>query len=452
MLYQMLTGNVPRGMFTMPSVMMPGTDPRFDAIIAKAMKYDRDERYPSSAELRRDLDVILTTPMVQAGGQASAAIPMQAVAQKPGPKQPSAPSPNPKSPIRNPKSKQPLFIGIGAAAIAVIAFFVFGGSDKTKDSNPREASGVRAASDNATSLSQGQPLTSKDKPTPAPTKSPGSPKSTTPAKAVPPLLQGSATALQDAATKDNFPVGKWVHWFSKESELPIGFHSSYPEATFDKGWFRSSARKQVDLPFRSPVSNLAIRVHLVRKTPAGDESSAGSFGIALRTGNARYQLKPLDNTFICLRYNDDTPSKPREEKQLFRVPAQLPITLNKDTAVLFAVVGNRLVARADRDFFHTVIDDVISSGGAYISGMDDFGDIEVLNLEGLSETDALKLLDLTLDGKNLRDRTLAQSNAGLKPNTTFPPGQWVKVFTKSEDLPDHLRKTTSGASGLKDRV
>ena len=37
MLYQMLTGNIPRGMFTMPSVMLPGTDPRFDSIIAKAM-------------------------------------------------------------------------------------------------------------------------------------------------------------------------------------------------------------------------------------------------------------------------------------------------------------------------------------------------------------------------------------------------------------------------------
>ena len=58
-LYQMLTGEVPRGLWKMPSV-KAGVDARFDAIIDRAMQPDRAARYQSSAELRRDLEKIQT--------------------------------------------------------------------------------------------------------------------------------------------------------------------------------------------------------------------------------------------------------------------------------------------------------------------------------------------------------------------------------------------------------
>ena len=76
MLYHMLTGEVPRGAFDLPSRRI-GTDPRFDAIILKAMKMDRAERYQSSSAIRQDLDAILTLPLAQADGASSAAIPQQ---------------------------------------------------------------------------------------------------------------------------------------------------------------------------------------------------------------------------------------------------------------------------------------------------------------------------------------------------------------------------------------
>jgi serine/threonine protein kinase len=63
MLYQMLTGELPRGMFKMPSVRGGGEiDPRIDAIIAKAMQPERDARYQSSTQIRKDLDAIRATP------------------------------------------------------------------------------------------------------------------------------------------------------------------------------------------------------------------------------------------------------------------------------------------------------------------------------------------------------------------------------------------------------
>jgi serine/threonine protein kinase len=76
MLYQMLTGKIPHGMFQMPSTQVPGLDPRYDAIVSKAMMEDREERYPQISEMRVELDSILTQPVVKA----EPARPEQAVA------------------------------------------------------------------------------------------------------------------------------------------------------------------------------------------------------------------------------------------------------------------------------------------------------------------------------------------------------------------------------------
>jgi Protein kinase domain len=54
-LYEMLTGDVPRGMFKLPSEKVPGLNARFDAIICRAMEEDREERYQSVKELRAEL-------------------------------------------------------------------------------------------------------------------------------------------------------------------------------------------------------------------------------------------------------------------------------------------------------------------------------------------------------------------------------------------------------------
>ncbi|MBL9137056.1 MAG: protein kinase [Verrucomicrobiales bacterium] len=64
-LYQMLTGEVPRGLWEMPSVRV-GTDSRFDAIIERAMQPKPEARYQSSAEMRLDLERIRTHPAVAA--------------------------------------------------------------------------------------------------------------------------------------------------------------------------------------------------------------------------------------------------------------------------------------------------------------------------------------------------------------------------------------------------
>ncbi|MBX7210021.1 MAG: protein kinase [Verrucomicrobiaceae bacterium] len=96
MLYQMLTGMIPRGMFMMPSIVSKReVDPRFDAIIARAMQTDREMRYQSATEIRKDLDVILTTPRVKPeASKAAAAVPQGAVKNVPGQRSAAQPPPD----------------------------------------------------------------------------------------------------------------------------------------------------------------------------------------------------------------------------------------------------------------------------------------------------------------------------------------------------------------------
>ena len=72
-IYQMLTGEVPRGKWDLPSV-KAAVDVRFDAIVNRALQPRREARYQSSAELRCDLEQIRIDPRV---GKRSLAVPFR---------------------------------------------------------------------------------------------------------------------------------------------------------------------------------------------------------------------------------------------------------------------------------------------------------------------------------------------------------------------------------------
>jgi len=97
MLYQMLTGKLPQGLFEMPSLQVKGLDPRYDGIVAKALREDRNLRYASAVELRHDLDAILTQPV--AGVEASAAEAPNALNAQARPRKPGT-VPDPRHPAR----------------------------------------------------------------------------------------------------------------------------------------------------------------------------------------------------------------------------------------------------------------------------------------------------------------------------------------------------------------
>ena len=60
MLYQMLTGKLPRGRFDPPSRAVPGLDKRLDVIVDRTLQNERDARYSSAIELKTALEPVLT--------------------------------------------------------------------------------------------------------------------------------------------------------------------------------------------------------------------------------------------------------------------------------------------------------------------------------------------------------------------------------------------------------
>jgi serine/threonine protein kinase len=68
MLYQMLTGHIPRGRFSPISTVVPKSDPKLDAIVDKAMQTDREKRYSTATELKADVErVFQLVPKERAG-------------------------------------------------------------------------------------------------------------------------------------------------------------------------------------------------------------------------------------------------------------------------------------------------------------------------------------------------------------------------------------------------
>ena len=115
MLYQMLTGHIPRGCFTMPSGVIPQLDPRLDTIVSKALQTDRDLRYTTARELRTDLDRVLTAPLASPALPEPSSIPIPPLAPSPQ----IAASPVFPAPIRN---KVLLGLSLAAVLVSIAAF------------------------------------------------------------------------------------------------------------------------------------------------------------------------------------------------------------------------------------------------------------------------------------------------------------------------------------------
>jgi hypothetical protein len=173
MLYQMLTGEIPRGIWTMPGKRL-GTDPRFDTIISKAMQTDREVRYQTAAEIRQELDVILTTPrsvliqQQQAAAEAAARATQAQRQAASGSQKPAASGPQGRmpQPVQHsytppPRSKTTLLLGLtAAAAMAVGALVLLGGKKEDVEGSEERTSVAGDATSLVTPAAEQSPMTS----------------------------------------------------------------------------------------------------------------------------------------------------------------------------------------------------------------------------------------------------------------------------------------------------
>ncbi|MBL9155516.1 MAG: protein kinase [Verrucomicrobiales bacterium] len=142
MLYEMLTGKVPRGVWKMPSVQVEGLDSRYDALIERAMDADRENRFQKASEISATIYEISTTQplctsrpklaMGSAPGPNAASVGERTRQQSPAPTKGKAPAPPAAS-----KSPVGLIVGLagGAVALGLTTFLIF----KSRDPEPAVA-------------------------------------------------------------------------------------------------------------------------------------------------------------------------------------------------------------------------------------------------------------------------------------------------------------------------
>ncbi|MEZ5385857.1 MAG: serine/threonine-protein kinase [Prosthecobacter sp.] len=147
MLYQMLTGKLPQGMFDPPSKQIAGLDPRFDEIIKQAIRDDREVRYQSVLELRTALDAILTQPVARVEASETgekepppAALPTRARPQRTSPQTAEQPHRS-KRHVQRSKGglSSLLWVGSGLLVLAGVLMVLFTRSETPKATTPAKA-------------------------------------------------------------------------------------------------------------------------------------------------------------------------------------------------------------------------------------------------------------------------------------------------------------------------
>jgi serine/threonine protein kinase/formylglycine-generating enzyme required for sulfatase activity len=250
MLYQMLTGKLPHGMFEMPSLQVKGLDPRYDKIVATALRDDRELRYSSAEALRIELDGILTQPVLKVEASAKevpAALDTEARPQRPdGPPQPYHRPPARSTTYQPERGASSGWSWVAAAMIIAGGIGVF-----MKLSNRQETGPSTAAT------SVGNPTSTPPKPPQASvppestTVPPLATKTENPAPAPQPAMPAAAQPVTPAAGVAASPMPAAAAPSAAPTHPPLP-----PELAMLDTQFQKLQRERVTVPFESSLENL----------------------------------------------------------------------------------------------------------------------------------------------------------------------------------------------------
>jgi hypothetical protein len=415
MLYQMLTGKLPRGQFKSPSALDSAIDPRLDAIVSKALQPHPDDRYSSAATVRVDLDVIFSQPFakVVAGADSAvvaAVVPVTtSVKGKPAAKAGKSGKGGNYTPVVVERSKLPVYLGIGATCAMLLGLLLIAKKEKPGAEPPAATPTASAKTQPSTPAAPKAPVAVNEK-------------SSDKAKAAP----AKTEAPKPAATA--FPPGRWVKVFSKVEDLPASIQQQINPKNWD-GWIPPQL---INLP-QELKRNYSVRARF-RAAATPQEKSyisvrrehSDSVASLMTTGA---EIVGQVRSASGIKYFLDA-------KNSKTVPAK------GDYQVEFAVVGSQFVARLHPSVFRSAKADCPSEGPSRIDAKSAVRDIEVMNLDGLPEVEALKLLGVDGDGRSLAPQP---GPTAPSPPTTVtdpgktasPPGQWVKL--NYEDFHEGIR-------------
>jgi hypothetical protein len=262
-----------------------------------------------------------------------------------------------------------------------------------------------------------------------------------PASAVP-----SSPTPQVSPSSATFPPGQWVKVFTKLEDLPPALRSRQTSGMKD-GWIKAAdSAEQLHLPPQL-TGNYALRAHFRHRA---NNKLASYLNLRVHgPERERYQLFLSDGGFLSLQSQ-----RGGKFSILTSLQSQRDLKPGETFQLSLGIVGSRLVTRLGSELVSSHVDVAHASGPGFLHLQDDVRDIEVINLDGLSEAEALKILGVDEKGNDLRKAAATSPPASAVPSSptpqvspssaTFPPGQWVKVFTKFEDLPTDLRQPESG--------
>jgi len=207
MVYQMLTGKIPRGAWRPPSTLAPGLDPRFDDLVVKAMDADPDSRFQHASEIGAQLSSIQSTrmsPQLATRGGAKFNLPGSDTATAASdPAVPAGSSQEipttPAEPVQAEKGTKRTLIAVGSIVVCLAAAGLLTWSMKKRADHDTAtaATGTAAVPDHSPA---GAPPAAKPPPdlSPAPVPEPSSAPET-PTEKTPPRDSGSKTAAAPSA-------------------------------------------------------------------------------------------------------------------------------------------------------------------------------------------------------------------------------------------------------------
>lgn len=212
------------------------------------------------------------------------------------------------------------------------------------------------------------------------------------AKESPPTAAASPTETPSTP----FPPGQWVKVLSNQSALDARPELKGKVAMKD-GWLDCSLTNSAAV-FHPPgftASNAGVRLtgRLANRPPI-------SFGfvVALRRimsqpaedYSYRFQIDALDRSepYVALGYYD---AGARRQDLLEKKLLPTPPKAGDEFRMEFYTIGSRLIGRLNGELLPIVEDKRLSRGTIYLQTLHLMRDIEVINLDGLSEAEALKI-------------------------------------------------------------
>jgi serine/threonine protein kinase len=344
MLYQMLTGTIPRGRFDMPSGLVPKLDKGFDTIIDRAMQTDREKRYSTATEMKREVESVVMLKEGSVGTPARTAATGGTAAKK----------------DKAHKSGR-------APVIAAAATILLGTTVWLLMDEPTEAEGIASASSS-----------------PSPTNLPWLD-----------VLGGKAKPLLVKAEVG--PEGLQLQ-ASGMLKLPP------PAGPERNGVVRMKAKYEKGAPGPQLL---------------GRDAASGT--------KETYTLQVEAPGTVRLSHWQDATSQGRV-LQRFTPPA--PLQPGQDYELELIIIGSTLAAKLNGTALGSVEDSAISKGlfgaGNAQNVPAQVKTLHILNLDGLSEAEALKVAGI--------DTVTPSNTAPVSKSSAYPPGQWVKVLTKREAL------------------